>query len=74
MKLHRHQSIPLMTLENNLYGLAYGCPCIEREKECPLKDIDDLCFKEKLKWIERLSNEEKTTILKYHQACSKTRY
>jgi len=62
-----------MTIENNLYGLAYGCPCIERKEDCPLREIDHLSFKEKIMWIDALSKEEKVTILEHHKFCSKTR-
>jgi hypothetical protein len=35
-----------------------------------LKEIELLPFKQKIVWINALSNEEKEIILEYHKACS----
>lgn len=57
----------------NLYGLSYNCPYLERQPDCPLKQIEHLSFSEKVKWIDNLSEEEKEVILKQHQICSQNR-
>lgn len=62
-----------MLEENNLYGIAYNCPTLDRQDYCPLKKIEHFSFQEKVKWINALSEEEKETILEYHQICSKNR-
>jgi hypothetical protein len=59
--------------ENNLYGLVYGCPHLERENDCPLMHVEHLSFSKKVKWVDGLSNEEKEAILEHHQVCSKNR-
>ena len=56
-----------------LYGLAYACPHFDRQHDCPLKAIELLPFKQKIVWINALSNEEKEIILEYHNACSVNR-
>ncbi len=62
-----------MLEENSLYGLTYGCPHLERQPDCPLKQVEHLSFQEKVKWIDKLSEAEKDTILEHHQVCSKNR-
>jgi len=62
-----------MVESNNLYGIAYGCPCIQRKDNCPLKEVEYLSFSEKVIWINGLSNEKIKTILEHHKACSKNR-
>jgi len=62
-----------MIEENSLYGLAYGCPHLERQPDCPLRKIEHLSFLEKVKWIDNLKDEEKEAILEHHQHCSKNR-
>jgi len=62
-----------MVEENSLYGLTYGCPHLERQPDCPLKQIEHLSFREKVKWIDKLSEEEKEAILEHHQRCTKNR-
>lgn len=59
--------------ETNLYGLAYNCPHLERQPDCPLKQVEHLLFLEKVKWINTLIEEEKEAILECHQVCSKNR-
>lgn len=59
-----------MLEENRLYGLAYNCPLLETQEDCPLKKWLHLSFKEKVKWIDNLSEEEKKTILEHHKSCS----
>lgn len=58
-----------MAFENNLYGLAYGCPYIERKDNCPLKVIDQLSFQEKVEWIDRQSEARKKSIYESHLVC-----
>jgi len=56
---------------NNLYGLAYNCPYLQRKDDCPLKEVDHLSFKEKIDWIDNLDLDKKKAILEYHQVCPK---
>jgi len=62
-----------MMEENNLYGLTYNCPTLQRKLDCPFLDVDHLSFKEKVKWVEGLSKEEKEAILGHHKGCSGNR-
>ena len=62
-----------MALENNLYGLAYECPYIERKDNCLFKELDQLSFKEKVDWIDGLSQEKKSIIRELHLICSRLR-
>jgi hypothetical protein len=60
-------------MENIRYGLAYGCPYLQRNDDCSLKEIDHFLYYEKGIWIERRRKKEKETILEHHKACSKNR-
>jgi len=62
-----------MVEENSLYGLTYGCPHLERQPECPLKQVEHLSFLEKVEWINTLSQAEKEAILEHHQRCTTNR-
>ena len=53
-----------------IFGLAYACPYLERQEDCPLKIVVHLSFKGKVLWIKELSNVEKEIILEHHRACS----
>ena len=61
--------LPLHSDTLTLYGLAYACPHNDREGDCHLKAIEQLPFKQKVLWINRLSKDEKETILEHHKAC-----
>ena len=56
-----------------IYGFAYNCPCLERLDDCPIKKIDHLSFREKVRYIDNLSQIEKNEIIEYHDNCSKRR-
>lgn len=56
-----------------LYGLTYNCPTLQRQDDCPFKEIDHHYFKNKVKWVKGLSKEEKKAILEHHQVCSGNR-
>lgn len=60
-------------MKKSTYGLAYDCPYLERQIDCPLKQVEHISFMEKVKWINNLSNEEKYTIMERHQVCSGNR-
>jgi len=60
-----------MKEEINVYGLAYSCPTRQRQDDCPFIEVDHLSFKEKVKWVEGLSEEEKEAILEHNQVCTK---
>jgi len=59
-----------MTKENYIYGLAYNCPCLQRNEDCPLKEVNLLSFEKKVKWIQCLCVEKKEAIFAHHKACS----
>ena len=61
----------LMAGENNLYGLAYCCPYLQRKDDCPFIKMEDHSFKEKMTWLDNLSKMEKDEILEHHRACSR---
>lgn len=54
-----------------IYGIAYECPNKKRDKDCPLLEIDHLSFKEKVEFIDELSEEKKKNILSHHTFCTK---
>lgn len=58
---------------NDIYGLAYSCPLSNRKKDCFFHAIDHLSFREKLKWIGELEQEEKVTIINNHNECSRNK-
>lgn len=60
-------------MENNLYGLTYGCPYLQRNEDCPFREVDNLLFKGKVIWIERKSTKESKTIFEHNKSCSKNR-
>ena len=60
-----------MIKKSVLYGIAYGCPKGKRDKDCPLLEIDHLSFKEKVEFIDELSEEKKEIILSRHIFCTK---
>lgn len=57
--------------KNATYFIAYGCPKIDRDKDCPFSDIEHLSFLEKINWIDELDDEKKKNILKHHSYCTK---
>lgn len=65
-------------LENNrtlhgklyLYCIAYGCPKLNRNRECPIWCIDDLTFEEKIEFINQLNDDEIDQIIDYHLVCT----
>ena len=69
----RTSNIQLMENKFVLYGLAYGCPYIERRANCPLNEIDSLSFARKVDWIDGLSEAKKRSILEIHLQCSQIR-
>lgn len=56
-----------------LAGLAYECPHEKRTKDCPLSEIEHLTFKEKLVWIDQLTQDRKMQIMNFHYCCSYSR-
>jgi len=55
---------------DSLYGLAFGCPFIERDDSCPLKEVDNLTLGEKYQWVSNLDDEDKFKLLDFHFHCS----
>jgi len=58
-----------------LYGIAYGCPYGERDrdKECPLYEIKDLPFSKKIKFIDSLSESKKLSVTNFHIDCLRSK-
>jgi len=56
-----------------LYSIAYGCPKINRSKDCPFSEIERLSFKERIDWIDKLDDERKEAILTHHESCTRKR-
>ena len=56
----------------NIYGLAFDCPIYDRRDDCPLKEMEQLSFKEKVNWINSLSQDQKQKLIEKHKNCSKT--
>jgi len=54
-----------------IYGLAFGCPYLDRQDNCPLKELEQLSFKEKVNWINSLSQDRKQKLIEKHKNCSK---
>jgi len=50
------------------------CPAGKRKDDCLIRLIDDLPFLEKINWFNELPEEEQQRIVKYHEACSATRW
>jgi len=60
-----------MHTKSALYGIAFGCPKLNRDSDCPLLEIEHLSFKEKLDWINDLCDEKKEFFLRHHSVCTK---
>lgn len=58
-------------IRNYIYCIAYACPEMKRNKACPLWEIEDFSFSDKIKWIDELEDDKKETILKHHAKCKK---
>ncbi len=58
-------------MDTYLYGIAYECPKRNRNKNCPLFEIDHLSFEEKIIWINKLNEDKIEAILNYHVLCTK---
>ena len=56
----------------DIFGIAYGCPKVIRDNDCPLLEIDQLSFKEKLNWIRKLDDVKKEAIIRHHSICTDT--
>jgi hypothetical protein len=62
-----------MTDINSLYGLAFECPYFDRQDDCPLKEMEQLTLREKVNWINSLSQDGKQKLIEKHKNCSKNR-
>ena len=62
-----------MKEENELYGLAYNCPTLQRKYDCPFMQVEHLTFIEKVNWIDGLIKDIKLKIIEEHKNCSKNR-
>lgn len=57
------------SVDIDLCGLAYECLFGKRTEACPLKGIEMLSFREKVVWIDGLSEDEKRLIWNRHRVC-----
>lgn len=57
--------------ESVLYCIAYGCPKGNRSKGCPLIEIEDRSFYERIGWIDKLDDKTKKALLRHHSICTK---
>jgi hypothetical protein len=62
-----------MNEDNQLYGLAFDCPYLDRKDNCPMLEVEHLTFGEKYLWIKNLSQDEKQKLIEKHKSCSKNR-
>lgn len=53
-----------------VYCIAYECPKLNRNNDCPLLEIDHLSFYDKIIWIDQLKDDRIAAILKHHQLCT----
>ncbi len=53
-----------------LIGILYDCPYDKALTSCPLKEIRDLDFKDRVTWASTLSEEDKVELISQHQECS----
>lgn len=60
-----------LNTKDDIYGIAYECPKRNRTNDCPLFEIDQLSFKEKLDWISKLNDVKKEAIIRHHSICTK---
>jgi len=61
-------------VDYELYGLAFGCPHLNREEGCPFIEYDHFSFKEKVCLINGLNPVRIKKIIEYHKDCSKNRF
>lgn len=53
------------------YGLSYECPKgLDRGESCPFTAIDHLTFKEKIEWLDKLSEKERKELIEHHYYCT----
>lgn len=62
-----------MESSTDSYGILYACPAGERAPDCPIGNVDNFSFGEKIQWFEKLSIEEKERIKQHHIECSNNR-
>jgi hypothetical protein len=56
-----------------IYGLAFDCPYLDRQDDCPLKEMEPLALRKKVIWINNLSQDQKQKLIEEHKNCSKNR-
>ena len=54
-----------------IYGLAYNCPKRNRDIDCPLLEIENLSFEEKIDWLDGLNEGTLESIIEHHYICTK---
>jgi hypothetical protein len=59
--------------ETLLYGLIFECPLKKESDDCPLKEIRTLPIRERVTFINNLSDTEKREILNSHEICIEKR-
>lgn len=56
-----------------IFGCAYECPFQKRSQDCPLAEIDQLKFNEKVVWVNDLTKGKKELIIEHHLICIRAR-
>lgn len=51
-------------------GIAFACPKGERNKDCPILEIEHLSYIERIEFFEHINEEKKKAIIKHHQHCT----
>lgn len=59
--------------KNGIYGIAFGCPHIDRKQNCPLYNMDQMLIHERADWVDSLPVNEVSRLWGHHMACSGNR-
>ncbi len=58
-----------MNYNVRFYGNLYVCPAGKRNPDCPILEIQNLTFAERVEWFDDLSDEEKSVLEEHHKNC-----
>lgn len=68
--LNESPSAQRQYLQVKVFGLSLACPFDQGNPcDCPLHEIRKKKLEEKIKWLNKLSDEGVLNILTYHQIC-----
>lgn len=60
-------------IDSEIFGCVYDCPFQNRIHDCPYVEIEQLKFKEKFVWVNKLHKEEIELKVQHHRICSENR-